>query len=498
VQRLTRQVAAALLLGGPTVLAFFAGGYFTQPRLVAAIAAWVAVLALALSGPAPLPRRLPGRLALAGLVLLTLWTAASIAWAPVHGPAVQNVQRLVLYTGTLLVAVGALRDERARAAVEPALAAGATLVIAYGLSGRLLPGLIALERSESAGGRLEQPLTYWNAEGTLAAMGLVLCARLAGDRRRPPALRALAAAASVPLGAGVYLSFSRGAIAVAVLGLVILVAAAPSRAQLRAAAGAGLAGAAAAVAVGAFRGTAALEGALSDRERAGAIVLALLVLLAAAAGLLALRRIRSGSEEGPAPGWTRRLPAVAVAGVALVAAGLIAGGLAERPSASELAAGAGLKRLGTVSSNRYEYWRVGARAFAEHPLAGFGAGGFRTFWLQERKITETVKDTHSLPVEVAAELGLAGLLALGLLLAGAGLAARDALRRAPPAAAGPLAAVVAWLLHASIDWDWEMPAVTLPALALTGALIVLGEATGAPRAPRADRAAAGRPAPAAR
>jgi hypothetical protein len=47
-----------------------------------------------------------------------------------------------------------------------------------------------------------------------------------------------------------------------------------------------------------------------------------------------------------------------------------------------------------------------------------------------------------------------------------------------------------WLLHASIDWDWQLPAVTLPAIVLGGALIVIGE-----RSP--DRAAAVPPAPAA-
>jgi hypothetical protein len=33
-----------------------------------------------------------------------------------------------------------------------------------------------------------------------------------------------------------------------------------------------------------------------------------------------------------------------------------------------------------------------------------------------------------------------------------------------------------WLVHASIDWDWQLPAVTLPAIALAGALIALAEA----------------------
>jgi hypothetical protein len=39
-----------------------------------------------------------------------------------------------------------------------------------------------------------------------------------------------------------------------------------------------------------------------------------------------------------------------------------------------------------------------------------------------------------------------------------------------------------WFLHASIDWDWEMPAVTLPALVLAGLLITQAEAGPAPAA----------------
>jgi hypothetical protein len=76
---------------------------------------------------------------------------------------------------------------------------------------------------------------------------------------------------------------------------------------------------------------------------------------------------------------------------------------------------------------------------------------------------------------MATELGLVGLLALASLLSGAGLAGREALRVDRLLAAGPLAGAVAWLLHASIDWDFEMPAVTLPAIVLIGALIVVAE-----------------------
>jgi hypothetical protein len=474
-------VAAALLLGGPTALAFFSGGYFAEPRLVAAIVAWAVVLALTVAGPAPLPRSRAGRIALLGLVLLTVWSALSVSWAPLKGPAIQSVQRLVLYTGVLLVAVGVLRIPRALRAVEPALAGGTLVVIGYGLAGRLLPGIVELERSRSAGGRLEQPITYWNAEGALAAMGLVLCARLAGDRTRPGWMRVAAAAAAAPLGAGVYLSYSRGAIAVAVLGLIVLIAAAPSRAQVRAVAIALAAAIAAAAASALFPGVASLDGPTGDRTRDGAIALALLAALAAGAGFAIARGL--AAAPAAAPRWTRRLGPVSAGLFAAVAIGLVIAGLSERPSDAELSAGADARRLTTATSYRYEYWRVALRAFGREPLTGLGAGGFRVAWLKERPVAERVRDAHSLELEFAAELGLPGVLAFLLLAGGAGAAARTAVRRAPEVAAGAAAATLAWFVHASIDWDWQLPAVTLPAVVLAGLLLSVAERPAGPAAP---------------
>jgi hypothetical protein len=485
-----RTFAAACLLCAPTVLAFFSGGYFAEPRLIAAMVVWALVLASAVTGALPLPRSRPGWLVLGGLVALTAWSALSIAWAPLAGPAVENVQRLVLYVGALMLAVGAVRSAPAMRAVEPALTAGATVVIGYGLAGRLLPGILDLDRSQSADGRLEQPITYWNAEGALAAVGLVLCAHLAADRTRPVPARALAGAAAVPLGAGVYLSFSRGALAAAVVGLLVLVALAPTAAQLRAAAVALGAAAAAATVAGLVPAVASLEG--SDRTRDGALVLVAFVAIAGVAALVTdrLARRAPGGDE-PAPPWLRHARPLAAAAVAAVACGLVIGGLGEKPSEAELSAGAEFRRLTSVSSNRYEYWRVGLEAFEGAPLTGVGAGGFRVEWLRERVLPEAVKDAHSIEVEVAAELGLVGLLAFAAMIAGVAMAARLALRADAVLAAGWCAALVVWLLHASIDWDWQLPAVTLPAIVLAGALIALAEAS-------PNAAAVGAPAPGAR
>jgi hypothetical protein len=42
-------------------------------------------------------------------------------------------------------------------------------------------------------------------------------------------------------------------------------------------------------------------------------------------------------------------------------------------------------------------------------------------------------------------------------------------------AAGACAALTAWALHAGLDWDWEMPGLTLVAIVLAGLLIAAAD-----------------------
>jgi hypothetical protein len=55
------------------------------------------------------------------------------------------------------------------------------------------------------------------------------------------------------------------------------------------------------------------------------------------------------------------------------------------------------------------------------------------------------------------------------------MAGLQALRQGAPLAPGAAAVCVAWLLHATIDWDWQLPAVTLPAVVLAGGLLAASE-----------------------
>jgi len=462
--------ARAALVAGPVALAFFSGGFFDRPRDIALLAAGVVLAVLVAAAPAGqlVPTHPAARVALVAAAAYAGWIGLSVTWAPVRDYAGDDAERALLYATVLAASAIAFRERRAARALEPLAAAGTAIVIGYGLAGRLVPGIVTEHPQRSAVGRLDQPLTYWNATGALAAIGLVLCARVAGDRERPPALRAGAVAAAVPLGMGCYLSFSRGALAALAAGLLTLIVLAPAFAQLRATLLVAAAGAAGAIAAAASPAVRALEGSAATREREGAIVLAVAVVLMALA-VLATRAERGMADRPlPLPRWAGWAALAAIAAL-LVVPIAAAGGRQQAPPAT----GATNERFASLGSNRYGYWRVAIDTGLDHPLEGIGASGFRVAWLQHRDVDENVRDAHSLELETFAELGLVGVALLAALLGGVALSARAAHRVDPVLAAGPAAALTAWAFHSAIDWDWEMPALTLVAVVLAGALLAV-------------------------
>jgi O-antigen ligase len=444
-------LAAIALLALPTIVAFARGGYFDAARLRAGIAACLlAALAVAVS-ERPLPTSVAGRVALGGLAALLGWSALSLTWAPLAGPAVDDVERLTLYLAAF-VAAAALLTGRAGRWTEPALLAGIALTAAYGLSERLLPGVFSLEHSVAAGDRLSQPLTYWNGQGALAALGLALVAGIVAGR--PGRLAAAAAFVAPLLGLDLYLTLSRGALGATAVGLLVLLALTGTRAALAATV---------LVAAGAALPAIFAELVFSDVMRAdsssgaGAAMLAVLVLAGAACAFAATRLPRGAS-----------LPLLRPLAVAALVATLVVT-VAAVTTARSSTPTTGSARLVSVESNRYDYWRVAVGSFADHPLRGIGTGGFRVEWLRHRDHAESVRDAHSLYLETPAELGLVGLAALLALLGGVAAAARRA--RAPAATA----ALAAWAVHAGVDWDWELPALTLVAVLLAGRVIAAAE-----------------------
>jgi O-antigen ligase len=160
---------------------------------------------------------------------------------------------------------------------------------------------------------------------------------------------------------------------------------------------------------------------------------------------------------------------------------LVAGG-ARRPKLAAVGAVAALGVLAAVlvasrgparslvGNNRQHYWHAALADYREHPVLGAGAGTFGPYWLRHRPDTQFTRTAHSLYLGTLADLG-----PLGLALVLAGLAPPlVALRRfRGPLAAGAAAGYAAYLLHTGIDWDWELPATTVPAL-LCGAVLLVG------------------------
>lgn len=460
-----RTGAAAVLLLGPVALAFRSGGFFSEPRLAAGIAAWLlAAIGFVVAG-SPLPRSAPARVAVTGLVALTVIVGLSILWAPIAALAQADLQRLLLYLGALLAGIALLRGPMGIRTVEPALAAGILLVVAYGLSARLLPGLVEQEASRSAAGRLEQPLTYWNAVGALAAVGALLALRVAGDRTRDGRIAACAAAATVPMAVAVYLSFSRGALLALLVGVIVILLAGADRAQVRVLGSCAVACVAACVAAGLLPAVRALEGTSSGRSSQGALMLGILVVAMAASAFIA-SRLRSGAPEGRI-----HVPLIAAAGaVAVVIAGFGLVALGGGSQDGQPRFGADTRRYASFESNRYEYWKVAGQMFVADPLAGQGSGSFRVVWRRDRSIDDPALDAHSLPVETAAELGLLGLAALAAMIGGIAWSVARLLRERRSEAVGAAAALSALALHSAVDWDWEMPALALVGILLAAAV----------------------------
>jgi O-antigen ligase len=349
----------------------------------------------------------------------------------------------------------------------------------YALATRLVPDRFGV--IDAIGGyRLSEPIGYWNALGLCAGLGALLALGLAA-RGAHPALRA-AAAASVPvLLATLYFTFSRGAWAALAAGAAALLLVDRRRLQLLAAAGAVLPFAGGAVALAWHSEPLTTPGfATHLAVEAGHRLLWQLALLCAGAALAALVVQRAERRLEP-PRWVARAATATVTAVAAIAVvgALAAYGapwtLAERGwhafSDAPTAGGASLNgRLFQLSGNgRVAQWRVASAEVDAHPVLGGGAGSFERWWDGHRPAALKVSDVHSLYLETLAELGPVGLALLCALLVLPLLALRRA--RDAPLASAATGAYVAYLVHAGVDWDWEVVAVTLVALVCSVALL---------------------------
>jgi O-antigen ligase len=477
----------ASLLGFVLVASLAAsdGGYWPTAWSWTTLAcSWIAVLALVLAGDIGISWL--QWLFVGLLAALAAWTLASVTWSLSASQSVLEAERLLAYLALAVAAILVVRS-RSSAALLGGVWAAISLVSAYALATRLFPDRLGVFDA-AAEYRLSEPVGYWNALGILAGVGAVLALGLAA-RARTRELRFAAAASLLALLPTMYFTFSRGAWVAAAIGVVACIALDPRRLQFVATS---LALApACALGLGLAYGSDALthrRSALTEAAGQGHRLALILFALAIANGLIALALPRAARLVAVPPAARRAVGgALVLVAVALVAAVVVRFGgptaLVDRAQAAFAAPSPALegnlnRRLFNFSgSGRVTAWRVARDGATDHPWLGTGAGSFEVYWLENRPYPMKIRDAHSLYLETWSEMGPFGLALLAAVVAvpvAAAVRARRS-RLVPPA----FGAFVAYFVHAGIDWDWEMTALTGSAL-LCGVAILVAAARDKP------------------
>lgn len=484
-RKLPLVIAAALLL--IVLYAAFdhgAASLIAGTRVEVAVAAVAALAAAGWLGLGGL-RLTVSRSALAGLGLLAafaVWSGISLLWSVAPDQTWVELNRVVAYAlvAGIAIAVGASHP-RASELVGTGFFAIALIVAIYALGQKLVPGLHisgVFDLNQTGGiPRLQEPIGYWNALALFVVLGVPMAVHLAADAGRPARSRLVAAGGLEVMLLTIGLTLSRGGLLA--LAVALLLAIAGARARLRALAWLALSALATVppLLLGLTDHSLSAAGvALGSRETAGAVLAAVLVgslialVLAGRALLLFEPRLRLGpslQRHARYAGWVVLALLIAAGVVAAIVTGFTSGRAPSNVTPN---------RLLTTDSYRWLWWKEAANAFASRPLGGWGAGSFGVVHLIYRQNTLPVQQPHSVPLQFLSETGIVGaLLGLGALGLLAFAAARGARRQQARGLEMALAAAAAaYLVHCLYDWDWSIPALTIPALLFIGVLAGAG------------------------
>jgi O-Antigen ligase len=429
----------------------------------------------------PHPREL---WALGALVALAGWEALSISWSSVPDLARDEALLTLFYAIAFLVPLVTLRTAGDRLFASAAVAASSG-ILAVGT------GIVLRFGSDQSdhffSGRLSFPISYANAQATVFLIGFWPAVVLAAQRGRGLVARALALAAATAIAAGWLTAQSKGGVIAIAVSAALLFALSPLRLRLLPPVllTTGLVAAGYSPLTAPFRTHSA-----SDVRSAGAAIL-ILTVAGLAIGLvyaLADRRLELGPRAVRLAGLAALglFAAAVVAGVALFFGRVYHSGWFgdEWRSFKHAPASSGSSHLFVLGSFRYDIWRVAVHEFADHPLAGIGSRGFGAAYLEKRRSPDTPARAHSVELDALSELGIVGfgLLVAALVLPSVPIVSR--MRARDPAATAAFAGGAYWLVHASADWIWTVPACGLPFWLLLGA-----GGSGGERRPLAARAA---------
>ncbi|HET6682596.1 MAG TPA: O-antigen ligase family protein [Gaiella sp.] len=481
-----RSAEIVLLLSVGVLLAaavFHGGGSRVDSLATVGIAALVVAgvaLCVGLRGALPLPRLdRAASAAVLGATCLTAWAGVSIAWSIAGDRSWDWLGRGLVYLAFIALGslVGALAGGARRLAALLALVVGAA--IGWALLGVAIPSLFP-DGDRIA--RLREPVGYWNALALLADAAVALGLWLASDRR---AVVRVAGALLMYGGAlAMLLTQSRagvvGALAVVALWLVT------SRDRLADALRVVVfVGPALVVGGWAFTRPALVEDGvlradrISDGRVFAAVTLALAIAVALAGWLLPVARLSSERDRAV------RTVLVSACAVALVAGtvGLVAKvGDPFSWASSQFSGGECANVPGRLAdlcaNNRVAWWKESLHIARDRPVGGSGAGTFSIARLRYRTDATQTSEPHSVPFQVLADLGVVGLALLVVTVVGGVVGVRRGLRLARPgeqrAAAALACLVLAFGIHALVDYDLDFLAVSAPALIALGALLAVG------------------------
>ena len=429
------------------------------------------------------------------------WSYLSMLWAQYPGIALDGSNRALLYL-LIFALLTALPWTKETVLGALLLFAGGVGVVGVVLMVRLASG--ANVAALFFGGRLVAPTGYINSTAALFTMDALVCIVLASRRRLPGPVRGLLVAfAAVSLQLATIVQSRGWLFTLPIIALVAIIVV-PDR--LRVAGAAVIPVLAALIPV--RRLLHVYQSGPSDPLRALAIHAAR-PALAISIGAFVLGTLLAWADSlyrGRGLGRTQRRvvgTALALIGVA----GVLAGGLVvskgdpfgfisrQWHGFAHAEAVYGSSHFTDVGSGRYDYWRVALHAFEHHPIGGLGQDNFGDYYLTMRRTGEEPSWTHSLELRLLAHTGIVGFLLFGGFLVFALKAAARARRHGDADArlltGALLLPLIVWLIHGSLDWFWEVPALSAPALGFLGAAGGLGTALRA--APAAAPSAVGAP-----
>lgn len=438
------------------------------------------------------------------LVGFAAWCGLSISWSVAPDESWIELNRAIAYAmcAGLAVVLGSSLPFAARR-VGTGYVAIATAVALYALGGKVVPwvsvpGVFDLNQTELIA-RLRAPLEYWNALALFCALAVPIALGNAADVEGSARRRVLSLLALVPLLATIGLTYSRGGLIVVVLAVGLLMLLRRDSARIAAFFAVGVVAVVPAFVTVLVRSDLTTDGlSVSSRTDGGLLLLLALVAGTAIALVAGGPLVRAGERVRLGPRGRVLAPRVAAALVALAAVGFV-GKLATSDrgvtgsishswegftKAKRDRQNAPGRLVETNSGNRWVWWNEAVGAWWDRPVVGHGAGSFPVIHKRYRHDRLEVRQPHSVPLEFLAETGLVG---GGLAFGGLGLLGLAGVRRyrnldpSGRAAAAPLlAGVAAWGVHMWVDWDWDIPAVTLPMLVFLGVLAARPRAEPAP------------------